>query len=451
VPASLRLGIFGFVLLFLVPAPPNGARGQDAQIAEDERTLKKAGLSADAAGLLRFVGGLAPAPDEHPRLAALVDGLGANDFRTRDRSWRTLLETGARALPALREGTKSPDLETKTRAERCIKLIEAPLHDVVPAALRLLQIRKPSGAIEALLDYVPCAVDELVVEEIHSTLVHLAPARGRDYAALVAALSSQDASRRGAAALTLACRGDEPQRKAVRALLRDSNPTVVFRAAQGLSAAGDKASIPTLIDLLESEGALGTRAEDLLQQMAGDPVPSVFLEEEQAARKKCRQAWENWWRARPAAFVAGPVDVAECASRRARAAVARFLRALFQGDFAALQKSSATPFSLAGFLTLQTQEEFDQLFKEVLEGHRKNRGNVSYQILRVTGRDQFTRSATQRERQFLDSIPGEEIRVVYFRGRFGDDTLEEGAALVRIRACRARVIGFGHAQGAKGL
>jgi hypothetical protein len=97
-------------------------------------------------------------------------------------------------------------------------------------------------------------------------------------------------------------------------------------------------------------------------------------------------------------------------------------------------------------MTIHLEDEFDRVFHEILAIHQKNRGRTSFELLKVTDADRFTAGATPGERQFLGLLPAHEIRVVYFRGWFGDDKPEEGVLWVRLGAGRARVIGFGRGQ-----
>ncbi len=72
---------------------------------------------------------------------------------------------------------------------------------------------------------------------------------------------------------------------------------VRLRAAQGLLAAKDKASIPALIALLgDSPDELAWQAEELLRYAAGPRSPNFFVGRGDAKqRKSCHDAWIRWW------------------------------------------------------------------------------------------------------------------------------------------------------------
>ena len=80
-------------------------------------------------------------------------------------------------------------------------------------------------------------------------------------------------------------------------LLKDGDPEVRLRAAQGLLGAKDKAGIPVLIGLLDqSSPDVAWQAEELLHWLAGQGAPSGILGDDWVtSRRKCRINWEKWW------------------------------------------------------------------------------------------------------------------------------------------------------------
>src|SRR5205823_11761122 len=119
------------------------------------------------------------------------------------------------------------------------------------AAVRLIVQHSPSGAVAALLRYLPSAPDEEAIEDIVFGLDSLAVTKGEVNPALVAALHDPLPPRRAAAACIVAHLGDSQQRGLVGKLLKDPDPLVRLRAAQGLLAMKDAAAIPVLIGLLQ--------------------------------------------------------------------------------------------------------------------------------------------------------------------------------------------------------
>src|SRR5438128_5956941 len=105
----------------------------------DEQLLKRAGVATDNAGLLDFFRKRSRKDGEREKLLALVGQLGSKVFREREQAARALVSQGPVALPFLKTGLKSADLETQVRADRCVREIEKTMGaDHPPAAARLL-------------------------------------------------------------------------------------------------------------------------------------------------------------------------------------------------------------------------------------------------------------------------------------------------------------------------
>ena len=426
---------------------PTTTPAANSQIAEDERLLQRAGFATDAAALLDFFRLHTPAASERQRLKALIEQLGDDRFRIREQASNALVDAGPAAVGLLRSTQTYPDLEVKLRVQRCLQKIERRSSNALTAAAaRLIGSRHPTGATGVLLDYVPFAADALVSQEVHNALLGLGIACDQDRELLRKCLASPTASRRGAAALVLGCCGGPLDKQAVRAILTDAVPAVRLRAAQGLCTAGDKEAMRALIALVERADDAGTRAEDLLRLLAGQAVPLVVGDESGGCRPKCHAAWSAWWHRKqdrlelPRLQLSAATDPAA----RARAAASRFLRALFRADMPGLQESAGLPFNLAAALTLQTSEEFRQLFQEVMEGHKKRGQHVAFTLLNVVRVEDYASTVAERERDFLSRFPSGEVHVVHLRGRFGDEQ-EDGALLIRFSGSQARVIGIGQA------
>ena len=116
--------------------------------------------------------------------------LGDDDFSVREAAFKELLRLGRIALPQLREAASTRDLEAVRRVRELIERIEQEQKRVLPAAaLRLLALRKPEGAAEALLGYFPLAEDEDRLDDLKKVLTALALRGDKLDAALVRALT----------------------------------------------------------------------------------------------------------------------------------------------------------------------------------------------------------------------------------------------------------------------
>jgi hypothetical protein len=273
--------------------------GAAADPGADEQTLRDAGVATDGRGLLLFFRQRTLREADRDKIAAMIARLGDDSFDEREKASCELLALGGRAEPQLREAAeRGRDAEIKRRAEDCLRQLSKQSDPaVLAAAARLLGERKPAGAAEVLLAYLPQASDEAVHEELVAGLAAVAVTDGKADGAVVRALDDTTDLRRAAAAVALCRAGAREQFPAVRKLLRDRDATVRLRVAVALALAREKEAVPALIDLLaDLPERRAIEAEDLLFAVAGDGAPNVSVGKADAERKKCRDAWAAWWR-----------------------------------------------------------------------------------------------------------------------------------------------------------
>jgi hypothetical protein len=287
----LGLGAFGLLLLVAHPVP-----GADPAAA-DEQLLGQAKLPTDGPGLVEYFKQRAASAADEGHIQALVKQLGDDLFEVREAASRQLVAIGARAIPALRKAVSDTDVEVVRRAEECLKHIDEGSSAVtVAAAVRVLAQKPAPGAAEALLNYLPAAESEAVVEEVRSALAALAVRDGKADPALVAALGDKVPVKRAAAGVALARTNLPEQVPAVRKLLQDGDAGVRFRVALELAAARDKEAVPVMIGLLEQLSPMETRRiDELLYRLAADKAPPPPSGTKEAARKAYREAWQKWW------------------------------------------------------------------------------------------------------------------------------------------------------------
>jgi HEAT repeat protein len=228
----------------------------------------------------------------------LIERLGSEDFNDRESAGEDLAALGRIALPQLREASKDRDAEVARRASGLIERTERePAQQLPLAVLRLLVVRKPPGAVEALLAYVPNAEEDARLEEVRHALGRLALCEGKLDPALRQALADTRPLVRATAARALVEGGGAEGRAAARKLLGDEAALVRLHVALDLARAGQREAVPALIDLLavlpsEQVG----QVEDTLHALAGDHPPEVAVGEKAEERKKCRDAWAAWWK-----------------------------------------------------------------------------------------------------------------------------------------------------------
>lgn len=285
-------------------ARPTGADGP-RQVAADEKRLEGAGLKHDGAALLAFFRERSLTDAERANIELLINRLGARSFKSREQAAAELVARGPVVVELLRAHLKDIDPEVIRRAEQCIDRIKTKDHppEVALAAARLLVQRKPAGTIEVLLAYLPFADNEAIADEARAGLANLAVADGKPAPALVSALTDKHPVRRAAAGEALCRAKATSQKDAVARLLRDPEPTVRLRVALALTLAEDRKAVQELIDLLVPlPQAQAWQAEDILFRLAaGKNPPTVALGADPESRKKCRDAWDRWWKENGAA------------------------------------------------------------------------------------------------------------------------------------------------------
>jgi HEAT repeat protein len=267
------------------------------QQSSDEQTLKVVQVGIDGPSLLDFFKKRTVTDAEQKRVDELIKQLGDEDFQTREKAKQTLISLGPVVIKPLNEALKSSDLEVVQRAENCLQILNrAADPSVAAAAVRLLARKKPEGAAETLLAYLPYAGDDSIIDELRDALPSVAIHDGKPDKALIDSLEDKSVLRRAAAAEALARSGPEDMRAQLKKLLGDKETTVRLWTAMGFLQRHDPDAVPALIDLLgvlDREQAY--HIEDALAQVAGEKSPSVALGTDEAGRAKCRDAWKKWW------------------------------------------------------------------------------------------------------------------------------------------------------------
>jgi hypothetical protein len=274
---------------------PGAAR---AGAAADEQELRQAGIATDGPGLLAFFRNRTVDGTDQERIRATIRRLGDDSFTAREQASRQLVALGPRARQALREAVKDPDVEIARRAQECLRQIEEGASaGVVAAAARLLAHRRPDGAAEALLNYLPSAEEEEVAAEVRAALGDLAVRDGKAEPALVRGLGDPHPVKRAAAGEALARARAAEELPAVRKLLADPDGRVRLRVGLALAETREKEAVPALIRLIDQLPGEDTGpVEELLCRLAGERAPAPPPGADAAARRRYREAWEGWWK-----------------------------------------------------------------------------------------------------------------------------------------------------------
>jgi len=311
---------------------------ENDSFSADEATLRSAHVGTDGPSLLRYLRQRVPKEESSDRTAALIRQLGHDSFSVREEATKQLMLVGAAAVPSLRQAAADPDPEIRRRAQWCLQQIaripdgmlagaivtpiavfrfqpggletliaywsvcdsleRAGNPSAIIAGVRLLSVRRPAGAAQVLLDYLPFVVDDSIREEIDNALTALALRKGVPDPDLMRALQAKLASRRAVAALALCRAGSLPMARRVRPLLQDPDAEVRQRVATVLAELCDPEAMPVLISLLDRLALTeAQQADEALRQVAGELAPAVTPGGQTAESwRKSRESWEIWWR-----------------------------------------------------------------------------------------------------------------------------------------------------------
>lgn len=286
--------------------------GNDRTAARLRREAWMAWWNAiDGTAILEEVRSRVLSDDERQKVLDEIARLDDVSPAIRDKAADTLVALGHKAAPLLRQVSASGKDRASAAAARCLEAIERDGPRPLPsAAPRLLALRRPEGAVEALLGYLPFAEPE-IAPEIIDLLAAIGCPEGKAVTPLVNALGDKVAARRAAAATAL-CQGHADEHlAAIRKLLHDSDGTVRLRVALALASRGDREAVPALIALLgELPAEEVWEAEDYLARLAGEGAPGVLLEAEPSARTAAVEAWRKWWREQAKAIDLAKADAA---------------------------------------------------------------------------------------------------------------------------------------------
>ena len=225
------------VLALFAVSPLHAAPPVEKIHPDDEKLLKAAKIDTEAPPLLDYFRKRTITAKEREKIDGLIRLLGDDSFKVREKASADLLALGTIVLPQLQRAVNDRDEEIRERAREGIAALEGKTNAALSAAVvRVLRVRAPTETVKTLLEYLPDAEDDTVVDEVLTTLAILGVKDNKVDALLVEAMKDKQPARRAAAALVLGRSGTVEQRRQGRALLTDADVRVRFRAAQGLLA-----------------------------------------------------------------------------------------------------------------------------------------------------------------------------------------------------------------------
>lgn len=277
--------------------PKGGAIAEDTLAREKAREAwAKWWLDTEGTALLDDIRKRTLSEDDLARVQKLIEQLGDEVFEERQKAEDELKKTGAKILPLLRLAKNHADLEVRNRVTKCVDSIEMDKTPPLAASTpRLIALRKPAGAADAILAYLPFVDDDSMFEELQTALNTVAYVGKKASPTILKALADKAPARRLAAGVAL-CAGPYPDYlPQLRKVLADKDPNVRGKVALALATAGEKEAVPALIRVVaDGTGDTTAAAEEYLVKLARDAGPKD-LPEGDDNRKKRSAAWEKWW------------------------------------------------------------------------------------------------------------------------------------------------------------
>jgi HEAT repeat protein/outer membrane protein assembly factor BamB len=288
-----------------------GGMGPSIPFGDDEASRGKARdawhlwwRKAEGAGLLKELEKVTMTNALVDKVKALIRKLGDENYEARARAEADLVDLGSLIIPLLEPELQSSDAEVRSRIENCLRaLAKGGNHTStrsysMSSLVRLIALRKPPGAAEAILAYLPTSGEPAPTEELRQALYAVALENGQPRSVIFEALTDKQATRRIAAAQILCAVGRADDLKSVRKLLDDADATVRLHVAVALVEAHDGSGVGVLIEMVAQLPAEQSQLveEQYLQRLAGASGPKD-LPDGPGNRKQRSKAWAEWWQA----------------------------------------------------------------------------------------------------------------------------------------------------------
>jgi hypothetical protein len=285
-----RFMALGLMLTLLVACRLN------AQTDADLAALREFKVEPTTAGILDYLKKRTPAKETIEKVDTFVGQLGDEEYSTREKATRGLIDIGPLARAKLAVALKSEDPEVRKRAKYALDRISVPADDnrLLPAALRVLVAKKAENTAETVLNLLPHIENQDTLDDMAPEMSALLLDKdGKPVESAKEALQSKNKAIRGAVAVALA-KGDNDTKALVRKLAADPEVAVRRRAVVALVMARDAKALPALVELTgnasEEDAAI---AEDLLNTLAGEKAPDPTTDEKDP-RGATRKIWEKW-------------------------------------------------------------------------------------------------------------------------------------------------------------
>jgi hypothetical protein len=327
--AGIFIGIIGALVgpsdarAASAPTTRPTVNNNEAAVATDPyvSVLTEQAITPDVNGIVTYLRGLTPTPQNRKLVRSLIVQLGSMDFARRELAARQLI-----AMPVVppeeltAAAADGDDAETRLRAQQVMAARAAgnASSSVAVACFRTIARRKLTGAAPAVLDVLPLYGEEFVLAAARDAL--RVTSRPEDAALLRKTIGGGSLEARVAAIGALAAvtgGGTDASSAFMRGLLNDPEARVKLAAARALADRGDRKCLATLVDLLTAHDVRVRHASaSLLRALTGRRSEyAAWVEPD--AQPAALQDWRDWLAADGAtATLTYPVGSAEPESGR---------------------------------------------------------------------------------------------------------------------------------------
>ena len=257
--------------------------------------LAEHAIAPDVDGIVGYLRGLTPTPENRTLVHTLIARLDSLDFAARELAARQLIAMPVVPADDLRlAAEEGDDSETRIRAAQVIAARASgnPSASVAVACFRTIARKKLTGAAPALLDVLPLYGEEFVLAAARDAL--LATSRPEDVERLRQAVAGGPTEARVAAIGALAVVLRDDATSAMRPLLTDANARVKLAAARALADRGDRACLVTLVDLLSAPDVrVRHGSASLLRALTGQGSEYAAWLDPETQEAPIRE-WKKW-------------------------------------------------------------------------------------------------------------------------------------------------------------
>jgi outer membrane protein assembly factor BamB len=256
--------------------------------------LAEQAIQPELTGIVGYLKGLGPSPENRKLIDSLILQLGHADFAKRELAVRQLVALPVVPVDDLRDAAGSEDGEIRLRAQQVLAARSAgnASSAVAIACFRTIAKKRLIGAAPALLEVLPLYPEEFVLAAGREALK--VTSRPQDATLLRHTARTGPLEARVAATLALAIAAGDDARGDLAGLLSDPEARVRLAAARALADRGDRACLGPLVDLLSATD-MRVRHGSIATLRALTGRPSTFAAwVDPHTQDDALRAWQEW-------------------------------------------------------------------------------------------------------------------------------------------------------------